>query len=364
MRRPCAKKLKLVYLKSLYLRNFRNYKEASVSFSEKVNVLYGANAAGKTNLLEAIYLVATGRSFRTQNLQELIREGESFFFLDARVLKEGVEQRVQISFDGQSRRLLLDANSYSTLSPLLGNLPIVLCTPYDIELIARAPAERRRFLNVHLAQSNPIYVHHLSRFWRAMKQRNSLLRTKNLDTIECWEIEMAQSAEYIVKARQEMLDELKKELHQEVKDLTGKGETCEIQLQISAHPKNYLQQLQKNRLKERDLGVTLTGPHRDDLSIAIDRKEAKLFSSEGQKKTAITALKLAEWELLFRKMGRPPLMGFDDLESVLDHERQKLLRKRLVRLSQVFITTPHPPQGGEHCIQIDHGSLKENEGLL
>ncbi len=357
MRRPCAKKLKLVYLKSLYLRNFRNYKEASVSFSEKLNVLYGANAAGKTSLLEAIYLVATGRSFRTQNLQELIREGESFFFLDARVLKEGVEQRVQISFDGRSRRLTLDATSYSTLSPLLGNLPIVLSTPYDIELIEKAPAERRRFLNLHLAQIDPIYVHHLSRFWRAMKQRNFLLRAKDFESIECWETEMAQSAEHIVRARREMIDALREPLNEESKILSAKAETCDIQLQISSHPKNYLQQLQKNRLKESDLGMTLTGPHRDDLSIAIDKREARVFSSEGQKKTAMTALKLAEWGLFFKKTNSRPIMGFDDFENVLDTERQILLQKRLARLSQVFITTPHPGREKEHCILIDNGSL-------
>lgn len=338
-----------MYLKKLYLRNFRSYQEAEISFSEKLNIIYGDNAEGKTNLLEAIYLVATGRSFRTQNLSDLIRSGESFFFLEAEIFRDGVLQKVQITFDGQIRRVQLDANTYPSFHPLLGILPSVLYTPYDIELIAGSPAERRRFLNLHLAQSDPIYVHHLTRFWRAMKQRNCLLKSKSLNGIDCWEIEMVQSAEYIAKARATMIDELK---IQSIAD-----EKHELQLQISAG-KSYLQQLQKNRAREMDLGVTLTGPHRDDLHITIDGKPARLFASEGQKKTAIAALKLAEWERLSQRVGAPALIGFDDLGSSLDDERQKMLQTKLAKLGQVFITTPHKPREEGHHIYIQSRNFK------
>jgi DNA replication and repair protein RecF len=344
-----------VFLKSLYLRNFRNYKEAEVRFSEKSNVLFGDNAQGKTNLLEAIYLVSTGRSFRTQSLSELIRSGESFFFLEAEIFRDGVSQTVQISFDGQNRRVQLNANSYPSFHPLLGILPSVLYTPYDIELIAGTPSERRRFLNLHLAQSDPLYVHHLTRFWRAMKQRNCLLRLKNKESLDCWEIEMAQSTEYIVKARQEMVSQLKEPLAKQVRSLTTNQEMHELQLQTSA-PKTYLQQLQKNRSREMELGVTLTGPHRDDLLVLIDGKPARLFASEGQKKTAVAALRLAEWERLSQRVGVPALMGFDDLGQHLDDSRQNLLRTSLNTLGQVFITTPHPPKQEGHHIRIQNGT--------
>lgn len=344
-----------MFLKSLYLRNFRNYKEAEVQFSEKLNVLFGDNAQGKTNLLEAIYLVATGRSFRTQALSELIRSGESFFFLEAEIFRDGVSQTIQISFDGQNRRVQLNANSYPSFHPLLGILPSVLYTPYDIELIAGAPSERRRFLNLHLAQSDPLYVHHLTRFWRAMKQRNCLLRLKNKESLDCWEIEMAQSTEYIVKARQEMIFQLKEPIAKQVRNLTTDQEAHEIQLQISA-PKTYLQQLQKNRSREMELGVTLTGPHRDDLLISIDGKPARLFASEGQKKTAIAALRLAEWGRLSQRVGAPALMGFDDLGQHLDDTRQNLLRSSLNGLGQVFITTPHIPKEEGLHIHIKNGA--------
>lgn len=345
-----------MFLKSLYLRNFRNYKEAEVHFSEKLNVLFGDNAQGKTNMLEAIYLVATGRSFRSQSLTELIRSGESFFFLEAEIVRDGVSQTVQISFDGQNRRVQLNANSYPSFHPLLGILPAVLYTPYDIELIAGSPTERRRFLNLHLAQSDPLYVHHLTRFWRAMKQRNCLLRSRSKESLDCWELEMAQSTEYIVKARQEMISELKEPLEKQSKRLTTSKETHELQLQVSAG-KAYLQQLQKNRTREMELGLTLTGPHRDDLSVTIDGKQARLFASEGQKKTAIAALRLAEWERLCKRIGAPALMGFDDLGQHLDDTRQKLLRSSLNELGQVFITTPYNPKEEGHHIHIQNGSV-------
>lgn len=345
-----------MYLKSLYLRNFRNYKEAEVPLAPKLNVFYGDNAQGKTNLLEAIYLIATGRSFRTQHLSELIRSGESFFFLEAQIIRDAVSQTVQISFDGQNRQLRLDANSYNSFHPLLGILPSVLYTPCDIELISGSPTERRRFLNLHLAQSDPLYVHHLTRFWRAMKQRNCLLKSKRKEGIEPWELEMAASAEYIAKAREEMIAELKGPLLSEGQKLTGAKETHELHLQIS-QSKNYLAQLQKNRPREMELGMTLSGPHRDDLSLLIDGKSARLFASEGQKKTAIAALRLAEWERLCKRVGANALMGIDDLGLHLDETRQKLLRSALDNLGQVFITTPnlHLEQG--HHIRIENGQI-------
>lgn len=354
--RPLAKKMPLVYLKSLYLRNFRNYKETEVALSPGLNVFFGDNAQGRTNLLEAIYLIATGQSFRTQSLTELIRAGETFFFLEGEIIRDGVAQTIKLSFDGQHRRLQLGANQYPSFHPLLGILPSVLYTPYDIELISGSPAERRRFLNLHLAQSDPLYVHHFTRFWRSMKQRGCLLRSKNQDGIECWEAEMASSAEYIAKARQEMVEELKEPLQERGKKLTSEKEEHELHLHLS-QSKTYLNQLQKNRMREMELGLTLTGPHRDDLSLLIDGKAARLFASEGQKKTAIAALRLAEWKRLCKRTGSSALMGIDDLDLHLDDARQKRLRDCLGELGQVFITTPRPPLEQGYSIYIQNGTV-------
>lgn len=345
-----------MYLKSLFLKNFRNFEESEAQFSKGLNVFYGQNAQGKTNLLEAIYLLSTGRSFRSQTLKELIRNGEASFLLEAEVVRDGVTQHIKVFYDGNTKRLQMDGNEYQTFHPLLGMLPIVLYTPYDIELISGSPSERRRFLNLHLAQSDPLYVHHLTCFWRAMKQRNCLLKVKSTDGIECWEMQMAHSAEYIVQMRKQMLDDLKAPLLELSEHLSKEKEKLELTLNISSG-KDYLRQLKKNRPKEMDMGQTLTGPHRDDMALFIDASLARTFASEGQKKTMIAALKFAEWQRLSNRVGAPVLMGFDDLSQNLDDARLALLKGRLKQLGQVFITTPHPPDEDVHQLQIQKGSL-------
>lgn len=333
-----------VSLQSLYLRNFRNYTEAEALFSPKLNVLHGENGKGKTNVLEAIYLLSTGRSFRTETLSELIREGETFFLVEGTLIKESVEHTVQISFDGTTKRLLLDGNQYPSFQPLLGLLPSVLHTPSDRELIEGSPAIRRRFLNLHLAQRNPLYVHHLTRYWKAMKQRNTLLKSKESASIDCWEVEMASSAEYLQEARQTLIASLGPPLQRKSEELSLEVERHEIRFSPS-HPRlkeQYLAQLQRHRPREQQLGFTLTGPHRDDFTLLIGGKEAKIFASEGQKKTSLSALRLAEWELLTATHEMPALFGLDDLGIHLDAKRESALKQNLQSLGQVFITTPQP----------------------
>lgn len=334
-----------MFLKSIYLRNFRNWTDAEVSFSPTLNIFYGENAQGKTNLLEAIYLIAVGRSFRAEQLNDLIRRGESFFFLEAKIEKEGIEHTIQISFDGAAKKLTLDNNGYTTLQHLIGLLPSVLYTPTDTDLVDGAPTFRRRFLNLHLAQSDPLYIHHFSRYWRAMKQRNSLLKSKILAGIESFEFEMASSAHYLLQKREQLIDQLQAPLASLGKQLSGKNEHYEIRFIPSQPPTReaYLLQLQKNRPRELILSQTLTGPHRDDFTLSINGHPAKGFASEGQKKTAAAALRFAEWTLLSQSTQTKALLGVDDLGLHLDENRQTHFRSMLESLGQVFVTTPHLP---------------------
>ncbi len=331
-----------MYLKHLVLRNFRNYHEAEISFSPKLNAICGDNGQGKTSLLEAIFLISTGRSFRTEHLNELICEGSPFFYLEAEIVKDNVTQTVKMSFDGQNRRLQLNANDFSTFQPLLGLLPSVLSAPNDIDLIVGAPTKRRRFLNLHLAQSDPLYVHYFTRYWRAMKQRNCLLRSKSLDAIECWETEMASAAAYLSRLRQGLIEEIREPLAIQSRRLSSEAETVELRLHssYSGETEIYFQQLQKQRHREKEFGFTLNGPHRDDLSFWLGSRLARDFASEGQKKTAVTALRLAEWERLSLKVGEMPLMAIDDFGWPLDAGRQMLFKKSLQSMGQVFLTTP------------------------
>jgi len=328
-----------MFVKSLYLRHFRNYSETEIHFSPRLNLFYGENAQGKTNLLEAISLIATGRSFRTTRLQELIQEGSSFFFIEAKIIKNAFEHIVAITFDGQAKKLTLDGNSYSTLQHLLGLVPSVFFTPSDAELADGSPAVRRRFLNVHLAQRDPLYIHHLSRYWRAMKQRNALLRSVDLSAIACWEQEMAESASYLWKMRAHLLSEIQAPLQENAVFLSGGRESYEIRGHF-APQESYATQLQKNRPREKQLGMTLTGPHRDDFSLLINGKSSGTFGSEGQKKSVAFGLRLAEWGLFTKSCEAPALLCIDDLGVHLDSMRRALFSKSLEQLGQVFVTAP------------------------
>jgi DNA replication and repair protein RecF len=326
-------------LKSLFLKDFRSYEEAYFEFSPGINYIHGPNAIGKTNLLEAIFLISTGKSFRTSVLKELIRSGATSFALAAQLEKQGVKQTLELRFDGTEKHLRIDATAYKSFSPLLGILPHVILTPEAVQFIQGSPLERRRFLDFHLAQSDPLYVHHYLRFAKAMKNRNELLRRNELTTIESWEEILTSSASYLILQRKKAIEELAPKL----KDIKLQYKPSLSFQNLEEIPKKIKYRLEKLRPKELLLGYTLTGPHRDDLSLTIDGKEAREFASEGQKRICLANLRLAEWERLMERTGVSPLFSIDDFAVHLDSYRQSHLEERLKDLGQVFLTSPHQP---------------------
>jgi DNA replication and repair protein RecF len=333
-----------LFLKSLYLRAFRNYTEARISFGPKINVIMGHNAQGKTNLLEAISLISTGRSFRTEHLSELIQHGSSFFCLEAEIVRDQVLHTIKLIFDGKNKKLSIDANEFSSFAPLLGTFPSILSLPEDTDLITDSPSTRRRFLNLHLAQSNPLYLHHLSRFWRAMKQRNCLLKQKKEDSLDCWESEMAISAQYLFQSRTLFLQQLNDPFHRYSNTLSSRAESVSIRFQPTypSLPESYAELLKKTRKQEFEVGYTLRGPHRDDLLFFINDQRAEQFASQGQKKTLAIALRFAQWSHLIEQHNCLAFMAIDDVGSMLDLSRQEQLHIQLECMQQVFLTTPSP----------------------
>ena len=405
-----------MFLKRLLLRNFRNYKQAVAVFSPSINLIQGENGQGKTNLLEAIHLISTGRSFRTNSLSDLISFGEKFFYLEADFCKEGVFQSLKIYYDEKTRRVQYNTTVYSSLNSLLGILPFVLLTPDDLSLVSGPPIERRRFLDLHIAQMHPLYVHHLSRYFKAMKQRNHLLKSKSESAIQSWEQMMAQSASYLVQKRKQVISLLKAPSSQWMKDLSQQQDSIEIDYQpsipltfnletvvqgdkvmqdfeleslpigvdhsqkvkatpigsdydskdrVNLSPSTavarfngqdlilHFQQIwKKMRPKEMHIGSTLVGPHRDDLSIHLAKKSAKTFSSEGQKRSCIYSLRFAEWEQMVKTLGYPPMLGIDDFAIQLDKQRRLQLKNHLKQFNQVFLTSPVALQLDQNSHQI------------
>jgi DNA replication and repair protein RecF len=340
-------------IRKLYLRNFRNYASLEVEFSPKVNLIKGNNAQGKTNLLEALFFLSTGRSFRTSQLADLIRWNEPFFYLEAEFIKDNILQTIKLSFDGQAKKMHYNNTEFSHFTNLLGMLPTVMLAPEDINLIMGAPAERRRLLDLHIAQIDPVYVYHISRYYKAVKQRNYLLRHKKEDGISSWEQIMAAAAAYIHHKRTAVIAELQKPLAQAMERLSKNQDLLELKY----HP-SFTEDYAQSRAKEMHLGVTLAGPHRDDLIFTINGKEAKMFASQGQKRGAITALRLAQWDHFAQVTETLPILSIDDFGVHLDTNRHELLLDEMKTRGQVFLTSPYPLTGiVDRLIFIEEGQV-------
>jgi len=339
-------------LKSIFLKNFRLYKEAEFQFTPDVNQIIGPNAYGKTTVLEAVNLLMTGRSFRTSQLSDMINKDESAFFIEGTFIKHGIEQTIRFSYDGKDRKILFNQTPCASITGLFGVLQGTIMIPDDVALIKGSPKERRRFLDLHLVQIDPLYVHHLTRYHRAMRHRNILLRNRNTSTIETWEIEMAKSAAYIYGARSDAVNDLQTACLP-VQDVLSEGrEKISLVYKANSNPgcddtmNHYLAQYHRMRERELQFGVTQVGPHRDDLSISIDDQEARYFASEGQQRSCVTSLRFAEWERLHQLAEDPPLMLIDDIGVSLDMTRRRKMVDLLDRFHQVVLTSTTPLECG------------------
>jgi len=327
-------------IKRLTLRRFRNYAESRFEFEPKVNIIQGPNAQGKTSLLEALHLLAIGRSFRTSRLTDMIQKDTDGLFLEAEFESNQVDQRIALTLSRREKKVFHNQTEYPSLSSLIGMIPVITMTPDD-DLIKGGPEARRKFLDLQIAQCDPLYLHYLTRYQRAMRQRNQLLRTHALGAIEPWEHEMARSAAYVVKRREALVDALQKWAESMHDRLSGKAQRLTL-CYHSQFKGDFLSQYRKTREKEAMMGYTLSGPHRDDLAIKIDEQEARHFASEGQKRTSVTALRLASWELMKEQTGREPILLIDDFGLSLDASRREHLLKSLPEYGQVFITCVDP----------------------
>lgn len=359
-----------MYLKALYLHHYRNITKQLVRFAPDVNVLIGANAQGKTNLIEAVYLLVTGRSFRTPRFNELIQHEADGFYVEALVSKQETDQRVSYGFTGEQRQIQLNQTPCPSREGLLGFLKAVILGPHDREMIKGGPSVRRQYLDVQLAQTDRLYLHHLARYHRAVKQRNALLRQKQEATLDVWERELAVSGAYLCEQRQEAvrkLEEKAREAFQELACFDGKlglryKSACSEVEGPGAKEDHLKQVLFAEREKALEVGHTSVGPHRDDLLIDCAGLPAKTYASEGQQRLCLTALRLAEWRRMQEVSGEVPILIIDEVGLSLDREHRTRLLDTLQHAGQVFVTSPeelelsyphtvHHVNGGAFAIQ-------------
>lgn len=272
---------------------------------------------------------------------------------------------MRIFYSPTERRVVYNATTAHTLSTLLGMLQGVAIHPDDTAIVKGSPGSRRHLLDLQLAQSDPLYIHHLTRYDRAMRQRNHLLKSRIAATIDSWEYEMANAAAYIIKQRDAAVKALAGHGQWHYEAISGGGESLGLCYKphgagdkplddADALKEMFRSQFKRHRPKEMELGSTLTGPHKDDFMITLNGKEARAFASEGQQRTCILALRLAEWSRLKETSNEPPLMLVDDIGTSLDAARRVHLLTNLASLGQVFISTTEPEAAipGENTLYL------------
>jgi DNA replication and repair protein RecF len=357
-----------VLLRRLQLRNHRNYAHLDLSFEPGVNVFVGANGQGKTNLLEAVAMLALSASPRARREIELVGPVAPASRIEAEVETAGrrIELTIALGVDGDRARRTIEVDGARRRAvDLPGHFRVTLFWPDDLGLIKAGPDQRRRFLNQLLVQVEPGYARALSGLRRILEQRNSLLKRvaageEGAGALEVWDSELVRVGSEVARARAAAVRELAPDAAQCHVEIGG-GERLEIDY---LGPPEDLESAVHNSLED-DLrrGSTSVCPHRDDLRVLLDGRDARGYGSQGQQRTAVVSLKLAEAELVARRTGERPVLLLDDVLSELDHERRAALLRQVAGGGQVIITSvevgPFPPEmiAGASVWTVDRGEV-------
>ncbi len=325
------------------LVDFRNYDELSLEFTDKTNIIYGKNAQGKTNIIEAIYMCATSKSHRGAKDKDIIKFQKDEAHIKINVLKNNIPFRIDIHLKkNKSKGIAINGLKIKKAAELFGILNAVVFSPEDLEIIKGAPQIRRRFIDMELCQIDKIYVNNLVNYNKALDNRNKLLKDiyndKELEaTLDIWDMQIVKFGKEIIKARKffiDKLNEIVKEIHSNITD--GKEELV-IEYDFCVDENDFEKELVNSRQRDKKLKTTNIGPHRDDISFFVKGNNMKIFGSQGQQRTCALSLKLSELKLIEMMTGDKPVLLLDDVLSELDSDRQEMLLDNLKSI-QTFIT--------------------------
>lgn len=355
-------------VKQIELNNFRNYEMLSLPLSEEINILYGDNAQGKTNILEAIYLCSTTKSHKGSKDREMIRLGMEEAHVRMQLKKADIPHKVDMHLKkNKSKGVAIDGVPIRKSSELFGLMNVVFFSPEDLSMMKNGPGERRRFMDLELCQLNQWYLVYLSNYNKILMHRNNLLKQigynkKLMETIEVWDSQLLEYGTRIIKARASFLEELNLLVGEIHERLSGGRET----LTVSYEP-NVAAEFYEEKLKlsiERDVYQKATGygPHRDDIVFFIGKENVKIFGSQGQQRTAALSLKLAEIELVKRKIGENPVLLLDDVLSELDRNRQRHLLDSIEGIQTIITCTGLEEFVGDrrrfnHICHVEEGTV-------
>ena len=358
-------------IKKLFLQNFRNYGQEEFVFEDGLNVLFGKNGQGKTNCAEAVFYLCTGASLRIKHEKQLIKMGET----QAKIVAEAENRYGNVTIEAnifeEGREIKVNGTKIAKNADLMGLVNSVFFSPGELRLIQDGPDERRRFMNMSISQTSPVYYTALLRYNKILDQRNALLKNPDislvLDTLPVWDEQLCRYAATIVKKRGEFLKMLSPIAAEFYAYLTDGVEDLEIKPDRKMEgteeeiAKSLQTRLANNYEKDLRLGFTTVGPHRDDIDFFILGMDAKAYASQGQTRTAALSVKLAEVEIFKNVSGEYPVLILDDVMSELDLPRRKKLLSK-VKGMQTLLTCTHAERVlyGADCkkIRIEKGKIK------
>ncbi|MDA1477037.1 DNA replication/repair protein RecF [Bacillus sp. CLL-7-23] len=368
-----------MYIQNLTLSSYRNYECLDLQFEDKVNIIIGENAQGKTNLMEAIYVLAMAKSHRTSNDKELIRWDADYAKIEGRIMKKNGSVPIQLVISKKGKKAKLNHIEQQKLSQYVGAVNTIMFAPEDLNLVKGSPQVRRRFLDMEIGQVSPVYLHDLSLYQKILSQRNHFL--KQLQTrkqtdhtmLDVLTEQLIEFAAKVVMKRLQFVDQLEKwakPIHSGIsrglEELTLKYHTS---LHVSETPdlskiiNSYQESFSKLRDKEIDRGVSLSGPHRDDVSFYVNGRDVQTYGSQGQQRTTALSLKLAEIDLIQEEIGEYPILLLDDVLSELDDYRQSHLLHTIQGRVQTFVTTTSI-DGIDHKTLNEAGIFRVENGTL
>ena len=332
-------------LKSLELANFRNYEELNISFDKGTNILYGDNAQGKTNILEAIYVSATTKSHKGSKDKEIINFNKEEAHIRTYLEKENVETRVDMHLrKNKSKGIAIDGQKIKKAADLMGLLNVVFFSPEDLSIIKDGPAERRRFADMELCQLDSFYLYNLNHYNKIIGQRNKLLKDMYFqpelkETLNIWDSQLVSFGSKIIERREQFVKQLGDIIFDIHKKLSGGKEELVIAYEPDVSIEDFEKQMKYNQDKDIRLKQTTTGPHRDDFSFVVNGVDIRKYGSQGQQRTAALSLKLSEIELVKKISKDTPVLLLDDVLSELDRNRQNYLLNSIGNIQTIISCT-------------------------
>ena len=331
-----------MWINKIKINNFRNYNQEEIKLQENINIFYGENAQGKTNMIEAIFLSSMGKSFRAKKDKDMINLNSEKAEVEIEYQKSDRDGKIKIEL-GKRKTIFLNGIKLKKLSELLGNIHIVIFTPDDIHILKGGPQNRRRFLDIMISQLKPNYMYAINLYAKILEQRNNYLRQireekKDESLLEIWDEKLAQYAIKIYQYRNEYINKIREKIKKIHREITNDKEEIEIEYQSECKTKEeYLKLLKERRKLDIIKGYTTQGIHRDDFLIFINEKPLAIFGSQGQHRTAILSLKLTELNIVKEEIGEEPILLLDDFMSELDQTRINHFLSKIEN-TQVIIT--------------------------